>query len=159
MKFLADCMLGKLAKELRMLGYDTLYYRGKDPYQMIQWARKDGRVVLTRNRRLNSKRPEDQIIGLMEDTPLLQLMELIQKGYVSLISENRFSRCLVCNALIAEISREEAEGKVPDFILYQQKTFYQCPQCKKIYWQGTHQEHMQKKVEALRLAESKEHRK
>jgi uncharacterized protein len=158
MKFLADCMLGKLAKELRMLGYDTIYYRGKDAHQMIQRARNEGRVILTRNRKLIPKRPEDRIVGVMEDAPLIQLMELIQKGTISLNVENPFSRCLLCNALIVEIPREEAEGKVPDFILYQQKTFYQCPQCKKIYWQGTHQENMQKKVENLRLAENIEHR-
>ena len=155
MKFLADSMLGKLAKELRMLGYDTIYYRGKDAHQMIQWARKEGRVILTRSRKLIPMRPEDRIIGVMEDAPLLQLMELIQKGCVSLTAEIYFSRCLVCNALIVQIPRGEAEGKVPDFIWYQQKTFYKCPQCKKIYWQGTHQENMQKRIE--RLFRGKDH--
>ena len=155
MKFLADCMLGKLAKELRMLGYDTIYYRGEDAHQMIQWARREGRIILTRNTKLIPKRPEDRIIRLMEDAPFLQLIELIQKGQISLDGESPFSRCLLCNVLIVEIPREEAEGKVPDFILYQQKTFYKCPQCERIYWQGSHQENMQKKVEALRLAESR----
>jgi uncharacterized protein with PIN domain len=84
-------------------------------------------------------------------------MELIQKGQISLNVENYFSRCLLCNVLIVEIPRDEAEGKVPDFILYQQKTFYKCPQCKRIYWQGSHQENMQKKVENLRLPKSIEH--
>ncbi len=156
MKFLADCMLGKLAKELRMLGYDTIYYRGEDTHQLIQWARQEGRAILTRNTRLIQKRPEDRIIRLKEDHPRLQLMELIQKGHISFNIKKLFSRCLLCNALVVEIPREEAEGKVPDFIFYQQKTFYSCPQCKRIYWQGSHQENMQKKVEALRLAESRE---
>jgi uncharacterized protein with PIN domain len=158
MKFIADCMLGKLAKELRMLGYDTIYYRGEDAHQMIQLARQEGRVILTRNTKLIPKRPEDRIIRVMEDNPLLQLRELIQKRYISLNEENLFSRCLLCNVLIDEIPREEAEGKVPDFIFYQQKTFYRCPQCGRIYWQGTHQGNMQKRVAELRLAESREHR-
>ena len=149
MKFLADCMLGKLAKELRMLGYDTIYYRGEDAHQMIQLARQEGRVILTRNTKLIPKRPEDHIIRVMEDNPLLQLKELIQKGHISLNAENLFSRCLLCNVLIDEIPRGEAEGKVPDFIFYQQQAFYRCSQCGRIYWQGSHQGNMQKRMEEL----------
>ena len=155
MKFFADHMLGKLAKELRMLGYDTIYYQGENTYPLIKLAREEGRVILTRNRKLIPKRPEDRIIRVMEDNPLLQLRELIQKRYISLNEENFFSRCLLCNVLIDEIPKEEAEGKVPDFIFYQQKTFYRCPQCGRIYWPGSHQENMQKKVDELRLAESR----
>ena len=158
MKFLADRMLGKLAKELRMLGYDTFYYQGADAHQMIQLARQEGRLILTRNTKLTPKRPEDRIIRVMEDNPFLQLKELIQKRHLSLNEENLFSRCLLCNALIDEIPREEAEGKVPDFIFYQQKAFYRCPQCRRIYWQGSHQGNMRKRVAELRLAESREHR-
>ena len=149
MKFLADRMLGKLAKELRMLGYDTIYYRGENTYPLIKLAREEGRVILTRNTKLIPKRPEDRIIRVMEDKSALQLRELIQKKVISLNEENLFSRCLLCNVLLDEISRKEAEGKVPDFIFYQQKEFSRCPQCLRIYWQGSHQDNMQKKVEEL----------
>jgi uncharacterized protein with PIN domain len=149
MKFLADRMLGKLAKNLRMLGYDTIYYRGEDAYQLIRMARQEGRVILTRNTKLLPKRPEDRILRVMEDKPSLQLKDLIQKGYISLDDENLFSRCLLCNTLLNEIPREESEGKVPDFIFYQQKEFFRCPQCLRIYWQGSHQENMQKRMEEL----------
>jgi len=148
-KFLADRMLGKLAKELRMLGYDTIYYRGENAYPLIKLAREEGRVILTRNTKLIPKRPEDRIIRVMEDKPPLQLRELIQKKVISLEEENLFSRCLLCNILLDEIPREEAEGKVPDFIFYQQKEFFRCPQCLRIYWKGSHQNHMQKKVNGL----------
>jgi uncharacterized protein with PIN domain len=149
MKFLADRMLGKLVKELRMLGYDTLYYRGDNTYPLIKLAREEGRVILTRNTKLIPKRPEDRIVRITEDKPVLQLKELIRKKAISLDGENLFSRCLLCNSLLDEISREEAEGKVPDFIFYQRKEFSRCPQCLRIYWQGSHQDHMQKKVEEL----------
>jgi hypothetical protein len=149
MKFLADRMLGKLVKELRMLGYDTAYYRGEGAYPLIKLAREEGRVILTRNTKLIPKRPEDRIIRVTEVKSLLQLRELIQKKIISLKEVNLFSRCLLCNIPIDEISRDEAEGKVPDFIFYQQKTFSRCPQCLRIYWQGSHQDHMQKKVDEL----------
>jgi uncharacterized protein with PIN domain len=148
-KFLADRMLGKLAKELRMLGYDTIYYQGENAYPLIKWAREEGRVILTRNTKLIPKRPEDNIIRVMEDKPPLQLRELIQKKVISLNEKNFFSRCLLCNILLVEIPREEAEGKVPDFIFYQQKEFFRCQQCLRIYWKGSHQDHMQKKVNEL----------
>jgi uncharacterized protein with PIN domain len=106
-------------------------------------------VVLTRNTKLVPKRPEDRIVRVTEDNPVLQLKELKQKKVISLNEENLFSRCLLCNTLLDEISREEAEGKVPDFIFYQVKEFSRCPQCLRIYWQGSHLDHMQKKVEQL----------
>lgn len=149
MKFLADRMLGKLAKELRMLGYDTVYYRGENLYPLIKLAREEGRVILTRNTKLLPKKPEDCIIRVIEDKPPLQLKELRQKGVISWKEGDLFSRCLLCNILLDKIPREEAEGNVPDFIFYQQKEFSRCPQCLRIYWKGSHQDHMQKKVEGL----------
>lgn len=149
MKFIVDRMLGRLAKELRMLGYDTVYYRGDNAYQMIKLAREEDRVILTRNTKLIPKRSEDRLVRIMEDKTPLQLKELIQKKVISLYEENLFSRCLLCNIPLDKIPREEAKGKVPDFIFYQQKEFSRCPRCLRIYWQGSHQENMQKKVKEL----------
>jgi uncharacterized protein len=149
MKFVVDRMLGKLAKELRMLGYDTVYYQGAAPRQLIEIARQQERTILTRNTKLVARRPEDQIINVTEDTPGLQLKQLIRQGSISPNETEFFSRCLLCNALLDEIPRGEAEGKVPDYILYHQKEFFRCPQCGRIYWKGSHQEHMQKRVEEL----------
>jgi uncharacterized protein with PIN domain len=149
MKFIADRMLGKLTKGLRMLGYDTLYYRGQDVHQLIRLARQEDRTILTRNTKLFPRRPEDRIFTLTEDNPLLQLKKLVNIGTISLDEENLFSRCLLCNDLIEEIPRREAEGKIPDFILSNQKVFFRCPKCGRIYWQGSHQANMQKKVKDL----------
>jgi uncharacterized protein with PIN domain len=149
MRFIADRMLGKLAKGLRMLGYDAVYYRGEGTYPLIKMAREQDRVILTRNSKLIPKRPGDRIHRVMEDKPSLQLKELIQRKVISLNEKTLFSRCLLCNILLDEIPREEAEGKVPDFIFFQQKNFFRCPRCLKIYWQGSHQENMQKKVDEL----------
>ena len=148
-KFLADHMLGKLAKELRMLGYDTAYYRGEGAYPLIKLAREEDRVILTRNTKLFPKRPEDHIVQVMEVKSSLQLRELLQKKVISLKEKAPLSRCLLCNLPLDEIPRDEAEGKVPDYILYQQKTFSRCPQCLRIYWQGSHQDHMLTKVDEL----------
>jgi hypothetical protein len=150
MNFVADRMLGKLAKQLRMLGYDTIYYRGEDAYHMIKLAREEGRVILTRNTKLLPRTPEDRIIRITEDRPSLQIKELIQKGHISLSEENLLSRCLLCNALLHDVPREQVDGKVPEFIFYEQKEFYQCPQCLRIYWQGSHQKNMLRRIEELK---------
>ncbi|HYA90984.1 MAG TPA: Mut7-C RNAse domain-containing protein, partial [Thermodesulfobacteriota bacterium] len=93
MIFIADRMLGKLARELRMLGYDTIYYPGEDAYRLIRLAREEGRVILTRNTKLLPKTPEDHIIRITEDRPSLQIRELLERGYISLNEETFFSRC------------------------------------------------------------------
>ena len=153
MKFIVDRMLGKLAKQLRMLGYDALYYRGEDVYPLIRLGRQEGRVILTRNTKLIPRRPEDVILRITEDQPLLQLKELIQKANIEIDEGKVFSRCLLCNTLLDPISRMEVEGKVPDFIFYQQKEFFRCPQCQRIYWPGSHQENMQRRIEKLQISD------
>jgi uncharacterized protein len=148
-KFLADRMLGKLVKGLRMLGYDTVYFRGEDPHELLRLAHQESRVILTRSTKLAPGRPEETIIKVAEDNPWLQLRSLIQEGWVSLTKETLFSRCLLCNGFLREIPKEEAEGKVPDFIFYHQDQFVQCPQCSRIYWRGSHHQKMERRLKEL----------
>ena len=155
MKFIADRTLGKLAKDLRMLGYDTIYFRSDDTHQLFHLAREEGRTLLTRNTKLFPKRPEDQVIRITEDKPSLQIKELVQKGHISVEDDNLFSRCLLCNVILDAITRGDAEGKVPDFIFHQQKEFYQCPQCKRIYWPGTHHKDMERKLKELGIEDGR----
>ena len=150
MKFIADRTLGKLAKGLRMLGYDTVYFRGEDFHQLLHLARQDDRIILTRDTKLGLRRPKDRILTIMENNPLLQLKEAVRKSCLSLQEEMFYTRCLLCNEQIEEIPRGQAEGKVPDFIFHQQKYFFRCPRCDRIYWQGSHLDNMTKKVMELR---------
>jgi len=149
MKFLVDVMLGKLAKELRMLGYDTAYYRGQDAHELIQLARQQERVILTRDKELTRNTEKDRIIQIKEDKPSLQLKELLDQDIIALNEDSLFSRCLLCNSPLDEMTREEVEGKVPEFIFYQENEFYVCPRCHRIYWPGSHLERMQKRLKAL----------
>jgi uncharacterized protein with PIN domain len=150
MKFIVDANLGRLAKELRVLGYDTLYYRGKDFHELIQLARQQERVILTRNTRLIAKGVEGHIILIKEDSSLLQLKELLEKGIVAPNEKSLFSRCLLCNSLVDRIGRQEVEGKVPDFIFHLHQEFYRCSRCHQIYWPGSHVERMKKRLEEFK---------
>lgn len=132
-----------------MLGYDTLYYRGQNPHELIELARQQERIILTRSAKLTPPTEEVRIILVLQDNPVLQLKELLEQEMIVLNNRTLFTRCLLCNSPLDEITREDAEGKVPDFIFYQQKEFYRCPQCHKIYWPGSHQERMQKRIEQL----------
>jgi uncharacterized protein with PIN domain len=149
MKLLVDRMLGKLAKSLRALGYDTVYYRGEDPRQLMEMARRQGRAVLTRNTRLTPEEPGDDIYTVKDDDPSLQLRSLIGHGVISLGQARPFTRCLLCNTPLKPIPQGDVEGKVPDYIFYHEKEFFQCPDCSKIYWRGSHHENMQKWIEEL----------
>jgi uncharacterized protein len=149
MKFLADHTLGKLARELRMLGYDTVYFRGEDRHLLFHIARDEGRVILTRNTKLVAKRPEDKIIFVQEDKPFLQLKELIRNQWVSPSNDTLFSRCLLCNTTLERTEPREVEGSVPEFVFHQQEDFFRCPECHRIYWPGSHHENMKKTITEL----------
>ena len=111
MKFIADANLGKLAKQMRVLGYDTLYYGGNDFHELIRLARQQERVILTRNARLTARGVECNIILITEDSPPLQLKELLKKGIVSLNENALFSRCLLCNSAVDRIGRPGSGGQ------------------------------------------------
>jgi uncharacterized protein with PIN domain len=149
MKFLVDRMLGKLAKALRLLGYDAIYYQSEDLSQLIRLAREQDRFVVTRNTKLVAKTPEDRVVLITQDQPKLQLRELQEKGHIFFNERESFSRCLVCNVLLDGITKKEVEGKVPDFIFHHYQEFYRCSQCRRIYWPGTHQQNMQKSIQEL----------
>ena len=149
MRFLVDRMLGKLAKALRLLGYDAIYYQGEDLTQLIRSAREQDRVILTRNTKLAARRPEDRVVRITKDHPKLQLLELHEKGHIVFNENKSFSRCLICNVLLDGITRREVEGKVPDFIFHNYQEFYRCSQCGRIYWPGSHQQNMQKSIKEM----------
>ncbi|MCX8116562.1 MAG: Mut7-C RNAse domain-containing protein [Desulfobacterota bacterium] len=146
---MADRTLGKLVKGLRMLGFDTLYYTGRDIHQLLHLSRDEGRVLLTRDRKLALRRPKDRILTITEDKPSRQVEEVIRKASLRLDEEVLFSRCLLCNELLEEIPKKEAEGRVPDFIFNQHGDFFRCPACRRIYWPGSHLTQMRRRVEEL----------
>ena len=148
-KFVVDRMLGRLAKALRMLGYDTIYYRGNDPEELLRMARMEGRLILARPARRTEISTQEPMVLVKEDRVALQLRELLQTGILSPSRERPFSRCLLCNAPLDEIPCAEAEGRVPEFVFHHVREFFRCPECHRIYWKGSHQHHMRTQIEDL----------
>lgn len=146
MKFICDDMLGKLAKLLRALGYDTYFQKDILDHQLLRKALEEARVVVTRDRKLVQVKTIPQYVLIWADRPLAQLEELLQKLSISLDNENIFSRCMECNTVLQKIEKEKVKEKVYPYVYQTQDNFWHCPTCDKIYWAGTHIQRMKEKL-------------
>ncbi|HIH72784.1 MAG: uncharacterized protein PWP49_686 [Thermococcaceae archaeon] len=132
-KFIADMMLGRLARWLRLYGYDTLYGI-KDDEEILKIAREEGRIVLTRDEELVTRCKNAILIKSNKfEEQVKQLMELGFE-FDELFPEN--ARCPKCNGLIKRVEKEEIKGKVPEGVYKDYDEFYVCTQCGQIYWPG-----------------------
>jgi len=154
-KFLADRMLGKLVKWLRILGYDTAYPSFDDDLSLILIARQENRILLTRNTNLIKRRNICDFLFVKGDHWEEQLAGII-KGLKLEINLNLkiFSRCSLCNTLTKNINKKEVKTHVPPYVFSTQVKFVYCPYCKKYYWRGTHWQSMTQKIQKLFLNKS-----
>ncbi len=137
-------MLGTLAKWLRIFGYDTLYAQTEGDDEIIEKAEKEGRTVVTRDKELFRRCAHAILVennGVEE-----QLKKIFKETNTDIRKENILTRCTVCNALVEEIKKEEAEGKVPPHAYETHDEFWVCRKCDRIYWMGTHWENMEKMI-------------
>jgi len=132
---LLDGMLGRLAKWLRILGYDTAYFPDLDDHQLVRLARAEGRILLTGDRELTRRRG---LTCLLVESD--ELEEQVQQVISDLKLETKqpFSRCPVCNTPLQDVEKPSVKDRVPPYVFQTQEHFSLCPQCDRIYWQGTH---------------------
>ena len=146
-RFAVDCMLGSLAKWLKILGYDTFYLTHVEDAELVERARAEGRVLLTRDRRMTLRRRARPCHFVTSEDPREQIREVVTALGLRVREELFLTRCLPCNARTNEIPRDKAAGSVPAYVLDTQTRFRRCPSCGRIYWGATHRERM---VERLR---------
>ena len=153
MKFIADHNVGKLAKWLRMLGYDTLFFTGDDDWQMIMTALNEGRLILTRDTQIMRRGVVTsgrlKAILIQGDEPsqqMQQVAETLDLDYQSRL----FTICLECNQPLEERTKQQVKGRVPPYVFQTQDQYVECPSCHRIYWKGTHWKAMTKQLERLR---------
>lgn len=145
MKFILDVHLGRLAKYLRLCGFDSLFSAFYDDREIIEVAVRESRVILTRDRLLlksataatgylvKSQCHEEQLREIFEEYGLKEQVKL-------------FSRCIACNTLLEDVSKEEiADRLLTDTRAYYDR-FRRCPGCDRIYWEGSHYENMKKSL-------------
>ena len=146
MKFIGDRTLGKLVRKLRALGFDAAYWSGGNLEGAARVAAAEGRILLTRSRKAPKEAQGLKILIVDADNPSEQLGETLSRLKLKAIPANYFSRCLLCNEELRPISKEEAEGRVPDFIYRSYDSFHICPRCRRIYWPGTRLQKMLKMI-------------
>jgi hypothetical protein len=146
-RFILDVHLGRLAKSLRMLGFDTLYSNSCDDTSLSRISRDQGRIILTRDRQLLKRSVITHGYCLRSDQPMEQLVEVLKRFDLS-EKIRPFSRCLRCNSLLQEIDAERAAASVPEYVARTYQRYKTCPDCGRIYWRGSHWERMRRILEA-----------
>lgn len=142
-RFTADCNLGKLAKWLRILGYDTLYERGNADLNFLMKAGEEGRIALTRKRDLARLSPPGHLVVVKDDHVAGQIKEVLEALTLEPDPARRMTRCLRCNELMEEVAKERVEDLVPAYVYEKYPRFQRCPCCKGIFWPGTHRRHVE----------------
>ena len=150
MTFVADCMLGRLAKWLRILGFDAAYFPKAEDPDLVALARREGRVLLTRDTGLierTARRPDrlfvrsddwqDQVVQVLDE---YRLWDEIRPN----------TRCLACNLPLKPLGRESARNLVSPYIGEHAASFAVCGGCGRVFWQGTHAGDMERKIAGLR---------
>jgi len=146
-RFVLDVHLGRLAKLLRMLGFDSLYSNDLDDGDLSRISHEQTRIVLTRDRELLKRAIISHGYCVRSDRPLEQLIEVLQR--FDLKAKIRpFTRCLRCDALLEDVETAKIASSVPPYVARTYNRFRICPECSRVYWQGSHWESMRRFLEA-----------
>jgi uncharacterized protein with PIN domain len=147
-RFVADSMLGKLARWLRALGYDTLYFKVAEDRHLLQLARGERRTLLTRDVRL-ARLAGAQGLLVRATTVEPQLREVLERLALAPDGEGFLSRCLECNTRLEARAGDAVRGLVPEYVFATQARFVACPGCARVYWQGSHADRILARLERV----------
>jgi uncharacterized protein len=152
-KFIADENVGKLARLLRLLGYNTLFFHGESNAQLVNIALADNRIILTRDTYIPQRKPVSggkiRAILIKDDRPEIQIKQVIRDLGLK-ENDQPFTVCLECNQLLHHVTREEVSDRVPPYVWQTQMEYVECPRCRRIYWKGTHWDAMKHTLAKIR---------
>jgi uncharacterized protein len=146
-KFAADRMLARVARWLRMLGADVIFDQNIDGAAMLRRARDEGRILLTRDKRL--KTASDVLF--LDSNHFREQLRTILSRYPFDIHSKAFSRCSRCNTPLVTVDRYVVRNRVPPFVYASNEKFSECPSCAHLYWAGTHPDRIMREVDRLGL--------
>ena len=148
MRLLVTEESGKLARWLRLMGYDTELAKTGALPELYRQACNEQRVVVTRNQRV---RPSSFFRVIHLASPMLQqqLQQLKQELGVAFDEERAFTRCDQCNAALEPVAKAQVEGRVPPFVYQTQQEFRRCPACGRLYWPATHAQRIRRVLEQV----------
>jgi len=140
-------MLGRLARWLRVLGYDTHYARDIEDSRALALCRSEGRILLTRDNALLRSLRGPGLLLESDDTG--EQLRQVVAAYALNTERHRFTRCLECNCLLAAAAREQVAGRVPPYVFKAALQFSECPACGRLYWPGSHRRNMERRLRAM----------
>ena len=147
--FFVDAMLGNIARKLRLLGYDSQYFSDIDDEKLIDSARKEKRIIISKDEEL-IKRAQKLGIGSIRITKkeeIDQFFEIIASVNLKRVKINgNTARCPKCNSLTKSVDKEIIKEKIPQGVLKSNDKFWICECCKQVYWEGTHIKNLQEFV-------------
>jgi hypothetical protein len=138
-RFMTDASLGRLAKWLRLLGYDTVVFPQEAGRTLLRQAEAEGRIVLTRRKDMIERQFSGGLFLIPHGDAGRQLNEVIEKYSLKIDGKKMFGICLECNEKLHPVEREEVRDLVPPYVFENCAEYNQCPRCLKIFWMGTHQ--------------------
>jgi uncharacterized protein with PIN domain len=154
-KFIVDNNVGKLAKWLRIMGYDALLFSGDDDGKMVKMALAQNRVILTKDSQIMKRRLVTsgrlRAVLIKDDDVKVQLQQVVETLNVD-YHFKPFSICLECNQRLQEKNKDEVGELVPPHVFKTQSLYMECPSCHRLYWRGTHWQAMTRELEKMAKA-------
>ncbi len=147
-RFVLDTHLGRLAAYLRMLGFDTLYRNDYDDPTLVRISVEEKRILLTSDKGLLMRKQVTHGYYVRERQPKKQLLEILER-FDLFRSQKPFTRCMHCNGEIQPVSKEAIESHLMPRTKAHYDNFWQCQDCQKVYWKGSHYQRMQQLISAL----------
>ncbi len=152
-RFVLDVHLEKLARRLRLLGFDVDFSRGRDDGELARIAERDKRILLSRDRQLMMRKIVSRGLYVRSTDPDGQVAEVLERLQLRDLCRP-FTRCVACNGMIGKFdaddpgSRDAAAG-IPPGVRSWCREYYRCAGCGRIYWKGSHYERLIKRVEKI----------
>lgn len=133
-RFIADAMLGSLAKWLRIMGFDTLYYRVIEDSELVRIAKQEGRTILSKDNALCRSKKTGENLLIQSDKTVEQLKEVMNACHIVPDLMQAYMRCTLCNGKLFPAERSAVSTEVPDYVLQGTNAFLKCGECGKVYW-------------------------
>jgi uncharacterized protein with PIN domain len=147
-KFICDVHLGRLAKYLRLTGFDTNYSKDYGDIQIIGISVNEKRIILTRDRGLLKNRQVTHGYWIRSAYPREQFVEVVEKFDLRK-NFKPFSRCLECNGILVDVSKDDVISQLLPKTRQYSRAFKKCPVCERIFWEGSHYEKMKNYIEKI----------
>ena len=150
MKFVTTKELGRLAKWLRIMGFDTCYFHDTERRELVIKSLRENRIILTRDSKM-SVYSGVKMVHIKSDFVKEQVKQVVRDLDIKIDRKAFFSICVICNAPLKKVRKEDIKSVVPEYVCDTQENFMRCAICDRIYWQGTHWTNVSSFVDNLDL--------